>query len=94
MSNFDIFEIRYGQAWFRRMGIFKNVLHQILEITYGQAWYCLIDIFKNKLHKIYNLKLSYASKLEVIEDLTTSDLLVYNLQLRHGRHNHHGRPYL
>ena len=49
---------------------------------------------KIKLHEIYHLKLSYASKLEVIEDLTTFDLLVYNLQLPHGRHNHHGRHIL
>ena len=38
-----------------------------------------------------NLQLLYTSKLEVIRDQTAFKLLVYNLQLPHGRHGHHSR---
>ena len=37
-----------------------------------------------------NLQLPYTSKLEVIWDQTTSNFLVYNFQLPHGRHCHGG----
>ena len=38
-----------------------------------------------------NLPLPYTSKLDIIWDQTTFNFIVYNLQLPHGRHGHHGR---